>query len=250
MVGAVIADLKSGAGRALVHVGADQPAEICTYLRIALNEALGARGTTFELIEPVAHEPIDQAQSLRALIADMQAGQRHQPGDHRQQPGIHRARHFGLRRGAQAGAVQPGALGSADETARATTWFVPKAHEWESWSDARAYEGTVTILQPQALPFYRRHKCARHARATRRHDAGDPRGGSAGHVESGSEGISRPPGPRALAQGVVPGTASAKSEVRLAPRQPLERTALAARSDALAILFRPDPKPLGRALCE
>ena len=41
-----------------------------------------------------------------------------------------------------------------DETARSTTWFVPKTHDWESWSDARAYDGTVTILQPQALPLY------------------------------------------------------------------------------------------------
>ena len=28
------------------------------------------------------------------------------------------------------------------------------AHPWESWSDARAYDGTATILQPQALPLY------------------------------------------------------------------------------------------------
>jgi molybdopterin-containing oxidoreductase family iron-sulfur binding subunit len=28
------------------------------------------------------------------------------------------------------------------------------AHAWESWSDARAYDGVATILQPQALPLY------------------------------------------------------------------------------------------------
>ena len=28
------------------------------------------------------------------------------------------------------------------------------AHAWEFWSDARAYDGTATILQPQALPLY------------------------------------------------------------------------------------------------
>ena len=28
------------------------------------------------------------------------------------------------------------------------------AHAWETWSDARAYDGTATILQPQALPLY------------------------------------------------------------------------------------------------
>ena len=40
-----------------------------------MNEALGGRGTTFDLIDPVAHEPTDQAAALRALIADMHGGQ-------------------------------------------------------------------------------------------------------------------------------------------------------------------------------
>ena len=31
---------------------------------------------------------------------------------------------------------------------------MPQAHEWEAWSDARAYDGTAAILQPQALPLY------------------------------------------------------------------------------------------------
>src|SRR6202034_3341834 len=43
---------------------------------------------------------------------------------------------------------------SVDETARSTTWFVPRAHDWETWSDARAYDGTCGILQPQALPLF------------------------------------------------------------------------------------------------
>ena len=41
-----------------------------------------------------------------------------------------------------------------NETSQATVWAVPMAHAWESWSDARAYDGTATILQPQALPLY------------------------------------------------------------------------------------------------
>ena len=41
-----------------------------------------------------------------------------------------------------------------NETSEATVWAVPMAHAWETWSDARAYDGTATILQPQALPLY------------------------------------------------------------------------------------------------
>ena len=41
-----------------------------------------------------------------------------------------------------------------NETSNETIWAVPMAHAWESWSDARAYDGVATILQPQALPLY------------------------------------------------------------------------------------------------
>ena len=58
-VAPLIADLQAAHGRALVHVGPDQPAELHALVH-AMNEALGARGTTFDLIEPVAHQPVDQ----------------------------------------------------------------------------------------------------------------------------------------------------------------------------------------------
>jgi molybdopterin-containing oxidoreductase family iron-sulfur binding subunit len=41
-----------------------------------------------------------------------------------------------------------------NETSNETVWAIPMAHAWESWSDARAYDGVATILQPQALPLY------------------------------------------------------------------------------------------------
>ena len=41
-----------------------------------------------------------------------------------------------------------------DETGAAADWFVPLAHAFETWGDARGHDGTATILQPQALPLY------------------------------------------------------------------------------------------------
>ena len=41
-----------------------------------------------------------------------------------------------------------------DETANITTWHINKAHYLESWSDARAYDGTITIIQPMIAPLY------------------------------------------------------------------------------------------------
>ena len=41
-----------------------------------------------------------------------------------------------------------------DETAALCHWHVPEAHYLESWSDARAADGTVTIVQPLIAPLY------------------------------------------------------------------------------------------------
>jgi MoCo/4Fe-4S cofactor protein with predicted Tat translocation signal len=41
-----------------------------------------------------------------------------------------------------------------DETAQRVGWVIPRAHELETWGDARAVDGTVTIQQPLMQPLY------------------------------------------------------------------------------------------------
>jgi molybdopterin-containing oxidoreductase family iron-sulfur binding subunit len=41
-----------------------------------------------------------------------------------------------------------------DETSRQCQWHLPEAHYLEAWSDARAFEGTATIVQPLIAPLY------------------------------------------------------------------------------------------------
>ncbi|MBA9068379.1 molybdopterin-containing oxidoreductase family iron-sulfur binding subunit [Methylobacterium sp. RAS18] len=41
-----------------------------------------------------------------------------------------------------------------DETAGATHWHLPLTHELESWSDLRATDGTVSLVQPLLRPLY------------------------------------------------------------------------------------------------
>ncbi len=41
-----------------------------------------------------------------------------------------------------------------DETSRRCMWHLPRAHYLESWGDARAYDGTVSIIQPLIEPLY------------------------------------------------------------------------------------------------
>ena len=41
-----------------------------------------------------------------------------------------------------------------DETSMHVHWHIPETHYLESWSDARAHDGTVSIVQPLIAPLY------------------------------------------------------------------------------------------------
>lgn len=41
-----------------------------------------------------------------------------------------------------------------DETSAVCNWHIPRAHFLESWGDARAIDGTVSIIQPLIAPLY------------------------------------------------------------------------------------------------
>jgi Fe-S-cluster-containing dehydrogenase component/anaerobic selenocysteine-containing dehydrogenase len=41
-----------------------------------------------------------------------------------------------------------------NETARRAAWFVPAAHYLETWGDARAYDGTYSVIQPLVQPLF------------------------------------------------------------------------------------------------
>jgi anaerobic selenocysteine-containing dehydrogenase len=41
-----------------------------------------------------------------------------------------------------------------DETAELCHWHIPETHYLDTWSDARAFDGTVTIMQLLIAPLY------------------------------------------------------------------------------------------------
>jgi molybdopterin-containing oxidoreductase family iron-sulfur binding subunit len=150
---AVARDLQRHRGTSVVAVGDEQP-PIVHALAHAMNQLLGNVGKTVSYTAPIEANPVDQMASLRELAKDMEAGQVAMliilggnpvftaPADLRFEGLLARVGfsvHLSL---------------YEDETSARCHWHIPEAHYLESWSDARAYDGTVTIVQPLIAPLY------------------------------------------------------------------------------------------------
>jgi MoCo/4Fe-4S cofactor protein with predicted Tat translocation signal len=150
---AVVADLQAHKGKALVVPGEFQSPAVHA-LAHAMNAALGSVGQTVTYIEPVEADPVEHGQSIRELVADMNAGKVetlvvfggnqvfNAPVDLEFEKALEKVK---LR-------IQLAMY--RNETTDFMHWHVPEAHYLESWSDVRSYEGTASILQPMIMPLY------------------------------------------------------------------------------------------------
>jgi molybdopterin-containing oxidoreductase family iron-sulfur binding subunit len=150
---AVATDLQAHRGRSLVIAGDAQPA-IVHALAHAMNHALGNVGHTVVYTEPVEAEPVDQLASLRELVADMNAGSVDVLVILGGNPVYTAPPDLGF--GAALGKVQFRTHLSLhdDETSAMCQWQIPETHFLEGWSDARGFDGTVSIVQPLIAPLY------------------------------------------------------------------------------------------------
>jgi len=151
---AVVEDLQAHRGTSLI-LGDEYLSPAAQVLVHAINQALGNVGSTVIYTDPVESDPVDHMESLRALVADMNAGRVEMlvmlgsvnpvytaPAD----LGFAKAlEKVGLR-------IQHGLY--MDETSEYCHWHIPAAHELESWGDARAFDGTVSVLQPLIDPLF------------------------------------------------------------------------------------------------
>jgi molybdopterin-containing oxidoreductase family iron-sulfur binding subunit len=151
---ALAKDLKANAGKSAVLPGLYQNPVVAD-LALAINNALGNIGkTVFVSNETVNPLPADQTADLKALVADLNAGKVDTlvilnsnpiytaPVDLGFPSAFDKAKqvvHLGLHN---------------DETGQISHWHIPAAHYLESWSDARAFDGTVSIVQPMIDPLY------------------------------------------------------------------------------------------------
>src|SRR5690348_14202754 len=240
----VAADLLAHRGRALVHAGREQPVEVQALVH-AINHALGAFGQTVRAIEPVAAMPPSATQSLAALAQDMGAGKVDTLIMLGTNPVYTASADLDFAR-ALAEVKLSIYLGPyADETAEQSHWHVAETHDYEAWSDARAFDGTATILQPQVRPFYE----GRSAHELLALLLGDTAPGGFAIIRERWQREARRRGTPdfeafwhdALRVGIVPDTAAPSVDVSLQPA--LHQTLAAPKergSNGLTLLFRAD----------
>jgi len=152
---AVAEELASHKERSVVVVGDHQPPNVHA-LGHAINHQLGNIGITVFYTEPLDANPINQTESIKDLVADMRASKvdllvilggnpvYDAPADLNFADALTNSKiplrvHHGLYQ---------------NETAELCQWHVNETHELESWGDARAYDGTVSIIQPLIAPLY------------------------------------------------------------------------------------------------
>ncbi|MFL5805834.1 MAG: TAT-variant-translocated molybdopterin oxidoreductase [Roseiflexaceae bacterium] len=152
-VPALLKDLQANRGKSIVVAGDGQPPAVHA-LAHAINAALGNAGNTVVYTAPVVASPIDQVGGLRQLVQEMAGGQVQALLILSGNPAYSAPADVDF-----AGALKQVPFSAhlslyEDETSALATWHIPAAHDLESWSDARAYDGTASIVQPLIAPLY------------------------------------------------------------------------------------------------
>jgi MoCo/4Fe-4S cofactor protein with predicted Tat translocation signal len=142
-------------GSSVVVAGDHMPPAVHAIVH-KINEALGNVGKTVFYTDPVDANPVNQTESIKDLVTDMRGGKvdlliilggnpaYDAPADLNFADVLKNSKiplrvHHGLYQ---------------NETAELCQWHVNATHELESWGDARAYDGTASIIQPLIAPLY------------------------------------------------------------------------------------------------
>ncbi|HET8938508.1 MAG TPA: 4Fe-4S dicluster domain-containing protein, partial [Polyangiales bacterium] len=139
-------------GHTLVVAGDRQPAAVHV-LAHAINAQLGNFGRSVRFTQPVVPRGSGD-QALPALVQELQAGAvdtllmigvnpvYDAPPELAIARALSRVKHS-----IYAGLYE-------NETAMECAWFAPLSHPFESWGDGRAYDGTLSFVQPLIRPLY------------------------------------------------------------------------------------------------
>ncbi|MEA2173714.1 MAG: hypothetical protein QOD00_1306 [Blastocatellia bacterium] len=150
---AMARDLQQNRGRSIVIPGEEQSTAV-HMLAHAMNDALGNVGQTVMYTDALEANPVDHMQQITELARDIDGGGvellviiggnpvYNAPADVDFAGHLKKVKlraHLSLYK---------------DETSELCHWHIPEAHYLESWGDTRAFDGTVSIVQPLIEPLY------------------------------------------------------------------------------------------------
>jgi molybdopterin-containing oxidoreductase family iron-sulfur binding subunit len=151
-IDALANDLLANRGQGLIVAGERQPAAVHAAV-CALNTYLGNTGRTVSYYE-TTDAALPSVESLASLVSAMTAGAIQTLVVLGGNPVFDAPADLDFA-SAMANVPQSIALGhTVDETSVNATWHVPRAHFLESWGDARAAGGTLSVVQPLILPLF------------------------------------------------------------------------------------------------
>jgi molybdopterin-containing oxidoreductase family iron-sulfur binding subunit len=238
---AVAKDLKAHTGKCVVIPGLYQDPTVAG-MAMVINRALGGLDNTVNAADEPSHPlPSDQIGGMKALVSDLNAGKvdwlvildanpiYNAPADLEFAAAFDKAKTVAH-------------LGShVDETGQISHWHIPSAHFLESWSDARAYDGTVSIVQPLIDPLYG-GKTAHHILQALLNEPGlSPYDAVRETWKSTIKGDFETGWRKALHAGWIDGTNNDSFSLGNAPTPYVLKVPAPSPKDALEIIFRPDP---------
>jgi molybdopterin-containing oxidoreductase family iron-sulfur binding subunit len=147
----IAADLEANRGASLVVAGPRQPAAVHVVAHL-INERLGNVGHTVRYT--ALPEAAGHTESIRALAQDMEAKQVSTLVIIGGNPAYDAPADLEFAQRLQAVRTSVHLSNYDNETSALCTWHVPRAHYLEAWGDARAWDGTIGIVQPLIRPLF------------------------------------------------------------------------------------------------
>ncbi len=235
---AIAQELRANRGQGIIVAGENQ-SPVVHALAHQMNESLGNHGRTIHFTEYAADQPINQLASLRALTEDLKGGAVQALIILGGNPAYNAPADFEFAQYLAQARFRAHLSVDVNETSALCQWHVPQNHYLESWSDARAFDGTISIVQPLILPLY----AGKSAHELLDCMLGNPTRSDydivRDHWESQHRWADFEKGWRqALLDGLVSDTALPSREVSLRHFQLPSQTS---SHDAYELIFRPDP---------
>ncbi len=149
----VARDLRDNAGAGLVVAGEWQTPAVHA-LTHRINDALRNVGKTVDYIESVTARETSDAESISVLVDDIRNTRVTTLLMLGGNPVYDAPANLEFDAALRTVPFRVHLSSHVDETSRLCHWHIPEAHALESWSDARAFDGTASIVQPLIAPLY------------------------------------------------------------------------------------------------